>query len=158
MDIKKKGLSDQIAITWACAPTFHTTDPKIGFSMALKVLRKVRLVSDDYIFYPEIGDSGSNIHFHGMIILKDKVKWFKSVLPTLKRNGFVKITKMNEGWYDYIKKDWEIMKQILDLEIPINNEFMNGFGKIKLSKNISRSQNIVDLMYGGNYDHIETNE
>lgn len=155
MDIEKKRLFDTIAITWACSHAFHTTDLKIGFSMALKVLTKLNKVSDDFILYPEVGNNGSNIHFHGVIKLNDKVKWFKSVLPTLKRNGFVKITTFNDAWIDYIKKDWDTMKQVLDLEAPITDGFIKQIIQIRKLKDMHTSQNIVDMMYKDQKHHLK---
>lgn len=147
-------LDDRIAITWACNRTFHTNDPKIGFSMAVNVLKKLRTVSEKFILYPEIGNGGSNIHFHGVIILKDKVKWFKSVLPTLKRNGFVKIKPLkSQEWYDYIQKEWEIMKNILDIDSPIDDEYIAKvckYDRFKKKEDIKSSQNIIDMIYGDN--------
>lgn len=148
MDIEKKRLADQIAITWACSRVFHTTDLKIGFSMAIKILKKVVTISEKCIFFPEVGNSGSNLHFHGVIWLKDKVKWFKSVLPTLKRNGYVKITTMNDNWFDYISKDWAIMRPVLDLDEPITEEYLKRIITIKKLDKCVTSQNIVDMVYG----------
>lgn len=156
METEKRSshLSDTIAFTWACNKTFHTTDPKIGFSMAVQVLKKLRLVSKEFTLYPEIGNGGSNIHFHGIIKLNDKVKWFKSVLPIFKRNGFVKIKPIkNDGWYEYIIKEWDIMKQILDLDTPVNNEYIEKVctnDRLKKKNIIKTSQNIIDMVYGDN--------
>lgn len=149
MDIEKKRDIKTIAITWAPNNTFHTNDPKIGFSMAVQILKKIRTVSKEFTLYPELGVSGSNIHFHGVIKLHDEIKWYKSVLPILKRNGFIKIkAKYNDGWLEYCTKDWEVFKNVLDLDRPIDDVYINKIVRVKREKGEIPQQNIVDMIYG----------
>lgn len=64
---------------------------------------------------PEFNLNG-NIHYHGWFQLKDPVKWYKSVLPTLKHNGFIKInTSVSYKLFNFDKKDnalWYYKKEL----------------------------------------------
>lgn len=54
---------------------------------------------------PEFNLNG-NIHYHGWFQLKDPVKWYKSVLPALKHNGYTKINlSTNHKLFNFDKKD-----------------------------------------------------
>lgn len=134
-----------IAFTWCPNNAFHTNDPQLGYSMAIQVLKNIRLVSKNFVIYPELTHQG-NIHFHGKIYISDPIKWFKSVLPKLKKNGFVKIkTNLNVGWDEYCGKQWDIFKDVLDLDKPIDYEYLSKIRKLKEPQN--NSQNILDMTY-----------
>lgn len=64
---------------------------------------------------PEFNSNG-NLHYHGYFVIKDKVKWFKNVLPKMKYNGLVKISKVRcslaEGVV-YCRKDRIMMSKII---------------------------------------------
>lgn len=120
-----------IAFTWCPNNSFHTNDPKLGYSMAIQVLKNIRLVSKNFVIYPELTHQG-NIHFHGKIYVQDAVKWFKSVLPKIKKNGYVKIkTNLNQTWDEYCGKQWDIFKEVLDLDNPIDYEYLSKIKKLK---------------------------
>lgn len=96
-----------------------------------------------YQMYPEMTIAG-NIHFHGLIEITDKVKWYKSVQPTLKRNGFVLIkSNVDQGWIDYIRKDMEDMKTIFKIDLPISKPF-HKLKKDKTKEEIE--QDIIDAL------------
>lgn len=136
-----------IAFTWCPNNKFHTSDPQIGYAMAVVILKDIRNISKNFKIYPELTHQG-NIHFHGKIYIEDPVKWFKKTLPTLKRNGFVKIkTNLNEGWDEYCGKQWDIFKDVLDLENPIDYPYLKQIRKLKTPIE-GTSQNIIDMVYG----------
>lgn len=131
-----------IAFTWCPNAKYHTSDPQIGFSMAIQTLKHIKYVSKDFVIYPELTHQG-NIHFHGKIYIQDAVKWFKSVLPKLKKNGFVKIkTNLNEGWDEYCGKQWDIFREVLDLEEPIDYSYLSKIKKLKDPE--THARNILD--------------
>lgn len=64
---------------------------------------------------PEFNANG-NLHYHGYFVLKDKVRWYRSVLPKLKYNGLVKIDRVKHDLsksMEYCRKDNLMMKQII---------------------------------------------
>lgn len=133
-----------IAFTWCPNNKYHTSDPAVGYCMAIQTLKYLRLVSKDFVIYPELTLQG-NIHFHGKIYIHDAVKWFKNVLPKLKKNGFVKIkTNLNEGWDEYCGKQWDIFKDVLDLANPIDYQYLSKIKKLK--DPVTHAKNILDIM------------
>lgn len=139
---EKEHIHKPIAFTWCPNSTYHTNDPAVGYSMSIQILKHIKLVSKNFVIYPELTLQG-NIHYHGKIYIEDAVKWFKSVLPKLKKNGYVKIkTNLNAGWDEYCGKQWDIFKDVLDLEEPIDYSYLT---KIKKLKTIHTAQNILDL-------------
>lgn len=87
-------------------------------------IQQLELCSDHFMVYPEF-DSNGRLHYHGVIDVKDQIKWFKKVLPTLQRKvGFTCVKKLGShkdkiGWIVYMSKDWYTSKGVLSLEKPI---------------------------------------
>lgn len=68
--------------------------------------------STDFVMFPELTVQGK-IHYHGIVRITDKYKWFKWTLPKLKSLGFIKIkSNVDSGWDEYIKKDQVIMSKL----------------------------------------------
>lgn len=101
-------LYDNYAITISpphrpCSVTSLYTTDKINISRILK--RSCRLFS----VTPEFS-SDFRLHYHGVIIIKDYIKWFYKTLPILNKIGFTKIKKLKTledklKWIYYCKKD-----------------------------------------------------
>lgn len=91
-----------------------------------KIKRLFNLCSDHYIIYPEFS-AQCRLHYHGLIRIKDKVKFIRSVYNALKVNVAKVIQfrpsrsfKLHLGWVTYyIRKEWLITKQVLRIEHPI---------------------------------------
>lgn len=104
----------KLAFTWSPRPDMQHDDPKKGFAQHLPVLRNILKCCDKYELHPECFLNGG-LHYHAYLEIKDKIKWYKSVLPTFKRYGFVVIKKNpNEHWHKYIRKDGQIMYDVLE--------------------------------------------
>lgn len=114
---------DSLAFTWVPDPKKYTGKrPEYQFFDTLEPIRNLRLCCETFKIYPELTMAG-NIHYHGLIVIKDKYKWHKKVLPTFKYSGFVCIKKYNStGWDDYIVKDVDIMMKILNRSLPLDKE------------------------------------
>lgn len=78
----------------------------------------------EFEIYPEFADNG-RLHYHGIVHIKDPIKWYKHCLPTLNNLGFVVVkNNINEGWEEYIKKNWAITQRVFELEGPINRDYV----------------------------------
>lgn len=89
--------------------------------MIRKCLKTFRRCMSYYMCIPEISDQG-RLHCHGWFVIDDKIKWIKSVLPLLKRNGFIKFNKAKTiKACEYSMKDLEETFGI----IPDANVFCN---------------------------------
>jgi len=76
----------------------------------------------DYELNMELQPGTGRAHWHGYFILKDKVKWYKAVLPRLKYNGFVKINKVTDNLdkaMEYCRKDRKLMELIIKNYVPL---------------------------------------
>lgn len=71
--------------------------------------------------FPELTVDGK-IHYHILLELKDRIKWYKKVLPKFKRNGFVCVKYADEKWKTYCLKCKEEMEELLECELPISHE------------------------------------
>lgn len=70
---------------------------------------------DEFEINPELNANGG-LHYHGYFIIKDRVKYFKSCLPTLKRNGMVRVEKIKHDFDKavlYSRKDRTLMESLL---------------------------------------------
>lgn len=123
--------SDPIAFTWAPDPrTFRGYNKPIRqLIVAADILRGLRRCST-FILYPELTLAG-HLHFHGIVKVEDRIKWYRQVLPNIKLHGFVCIKEITnyQGWIEYCSKDQEHMTKILKVDIPFTEDhvYMKGF-------------------------------
>lgn len=119
--IVEKTVQQTIALTWSPDPSkySHVTKPYTQLCEHYRtVLFSLRLASF-FSMYPEMHANG-NLHYHGIVKIFDKVKWFKFVLPHFKRNGYICIkTNVDDGWHDYCAKEAELTSKILGITLPI---------------------------------------
>lgn len=95
--------------------------PKHQFESTIPDLyRRIKRVSKDFSIYPEMTING-RIHYHIILSIDDKIKWHKSVLPILKYQGFVDISKIKDyiKTKEYCEKDVIMMKELLNVELPL---------------------------------------
>lgn len=108
-------MDDVIFITWNPKPRFYPcTEERDGLISInynvqwLMMLQKLVLVDRccrNYGIVAEVSDTGK-LHCHGFLVLKDKIKYNKQFLPTLQRNGFVKVTvAKSHKWFEYHVED-----------------------------------------------------
>lgn len=82
-------------------------------SMICKVLKHLERCCKIFNVVAEVSDQG-RLHCHGYIVISDKIKWHKSVLPLMKSHGFMKMNKMksHKALY-YYKKDLEVTRALM---------------------------------------------
>lgn len=115
--------NDPLAITITFKDIRHGAGPKTQFKESYYWLASTLEASTDYEMYPEWRMVSGTIHYHGVIIIKDKIKWLRQTLPRLKRNGFIKIKPVREfmGWIEYCSKEAKEAKEILNVTLPMKN-------------------------------------
>lgn len=105
------GSLEKYAFTWS--PKGTTYDPDIkNNEIIYDIFRRWRHAME-FMITPELNKNG-NIHYHGIIAIRDKIAWYKRLLPELKRKGFVLIKSIDDydKWFAYIKKDYEVKKAV----------------------------------------------
>lgn len=116
------------------SPPVKNTKPEYQFIEDLIILKKLRLCTSMFIIYPELSPTG-RLHYHGIVYINDKIKWFKSVLPSLRKLGFCDLKPTRDfknklTLLIYCKKEWPITKEILGIDHPFmrfkNNSLMNS--------------------------------
>lgn len=96
--------------------TFHYDQDRF---LIRKILNRC---TDHYLIYPEL-DKNYRLHYHGVVFIKDKIKWFKSSKKTLEVHfGFIKVEviptfERHFGWIQYMRKDWWYCQEILETPI-----------------------------------------
>lgn len=88
-------------LTWNPKPRFYNYDHNGDndyvmqwMTMLRTLLKSLRCLSK-YAFVAEISDVGK-LHIHGFLTIADKVKYHRSFLPSLRNNGFIKISKLKK--------------------------------------------------------------
>lgn len=106
--------------------------PKFQYNYCLPTLLNLKLCCDHYEIFPELTLQG-NIHFHGILEINDKIKWYKKVLPSLKYMGFVLIKpKPDKNWEKYMSKDSGIMEVILKPDwVPSSLLYYKDISRLK---------------------------
>lgn len=123
MEVSKKNkynLEGYTAFTWVPDPKEIGISPKFQYCDTLGSIRNLNMCCEKYVIYPECTKQG-NIHFHGILKINDKVKWYKKVLPSFKYHGYVCIKNqdINDQWVDYISKDYNDSFKIYNIKVPI---------------------------------------
>lgn len=114
-------------ITWNPKPRFYAYD-KYGendydsqwHSMLHELMKSFRCC-DNYAFVAEISEEGK-LHMHGFYQVYDKIKYHKSFLPSLRKNGFIKHNKarsLDRKVIKYHKKDiYDTIEHMKDQSVP----------------------------------------
>lgn len=128
-------MNTNLAITWS--PNLkkfgNPISVQMQYSRTFDKILKLLSCCDMVCIYPELNNNG-DIHYHGTIHVCKTVTWYKSVLPTLKHNGFVVIKKNpNEGWMNYQSKDKELMESIIGLNFPIREKDLETVMQVRRS-------------------------
>lgn len=98
-------------------------------TMISKYLKGLHRCCKKFCVVPEVSEMG-RLHCHGWFIIKDKVKWVKSVLPKLQRHGMFKMNKMNsKKGLAYYKKDYEVTNELLRMSLPFCHYTVNSYMK-----------------------------
>lgn len=126
---------------WALTVTFERPDKRGAQTHFKYVLRPVgRLLNQscsDWRLYPELTIQG-NLHFHCVIYVKDKIKFYKNTLPKLKDYGFVCVKKIDDliGWETYCQKDAQFMRAYLETfkSLPISKAIFDFENDIQIGK------------------------
>lgn len=137
-------LPTDIAFTWSPDPSlfYKIYEPERQHQSCYSYLYNLRLCSN-FLLSLELTQQG-NIHYHALIRLTDKVKWYKKVLPTFRKNGNVKIKtgNTNSKWIEYICKDKKIYEKVFNLKLPLT---INDFPKLTKAKHRDSQENPLDF-------------
>lgn len=130
---------DVSIVYYAITVTFKRLFSKSALGMfkeTAPVLTRILHQSTSYELYPEWRHTTGDIHYHGKVVIKDYIKWFKSTLPYLKRLGFCLIKKIDnmEKWDNYLKKEQYIAKAISPLPLPITKQVLIVKSKKQMPK------------------------
>ncbi len=109
-------------VTITISPPPYSGNNLFKFHTDLNYFRKVlRHTSKHFILVPEF-DKMDRLHYHGVIRIDDKIKWYKSSKRKLELCGHTKIKLLTSfedhlGWLLYIHKDWDINRGIFETRI-----------------------------------------
>jgi len=100
--------------------------PRAQFKETIVFLTKTLARSCLYTIIPEWRYTTGEIHYHGILCIKDSIKWFKQTLPTLRYQGYICLKPIDnlEKWIDYIVKQAYIAEGILTMDMPISQEMV----------------------------------
>lgn len=110
-------------ITWNPKPRYYNYDQGgendfdvQWWTMCETMMKHIRCL-DKYAFVPEISEQGK-LHMHGFFTIKDKRKYLRGFLPTLRATGFIKVARVK-------KVQWKTFKyHVKDLKNGITPELM----------------------------------
>jgi len=82
-------------------------------TMLCRVIKHLTRCMSKFCIIPEVSDNG-RLHCHGWFVIKDKVKWNKSVRQIIARHGFMKMNRLRAtAGFDYYKKDMDTLSGYL---------------------------------------------
>lgn len=97
-----------LLITWNPRPRFYNydlhgeNDYNMQWRTMLDKLQWANRCLSRYAFVAEISDDGK-LHMHGFMVVSDRIKYNKSFLPSLRVNGFIKVSKANSKMWKTFK-------------------------------------------------------
>lgn len=116
----EREITQIIALTWAPDQKrfAHLIAPRKQLNEHMKILRALDY-SCFYEIYPEFHSNGC-LHYHMLINIYDKIKWFRYSLPTLKYAGFIFVkTRVDLNWRQYCRKQLKVTQSTLKCVLPI---------------------------------------
>lgn len=104
---KEKQVKEVIGFTWSPDET------KFSDSVVYCLIDDICRDSAYYTFYPEYRDVEAKLgrHYHGVLYIFDKVKWFKRSKPMWEMMNVIKPHwefGISEHWHTYIEKQHEV--------------------------------------------------
>lgn len=138
-------------------PQSQTYD--VSWHNMISYLKLIRRCSDCFCILPEISDAGK-LHCHGWFNMKDKIKWVKSVYPTLYRHGMIRIKKVKEirdDFDDYMHEDLnETLNYIRDpTPMCLTHESLSDIIEYLRRKKIILYDETVDFHYKHNVKSVD---
>lgn len=96
--------------------------------------------------YPEINING-NLHYHMLVEVFDKVKFYKAVIPSMKRDGYVIIKRVfdRQKWFDYMTKEVNVMSQLIKYPVPITRGFIQELKQLDIKRELIRKKRIESI-------------
>lgn len=104
------------------SPSYRSAAPKVLYAQDMFLIHKyLNPCSDHYILYPEFSDE-SRLHYHGIILFKDVIKFHKTKHLIDKTIGFTKIVRL-KSHEDHLRvliysmKGWPATRSLLGAPI-----------------------------------------
>lgn len=120
-----KGL--RLAIT--ISPPDQVDSPKDLYSnWYIDLIKYLKPSTERFCLYPELQHPTGRLHYHGMLTLKDDIKFYRHTLPGIRRHiGYVKIKKIKNElpWLIYCMKEWAYTQQTLNIKEPVYRKRIN---------------------------------
>ena len=147
-----------IAFTWSPQTYLQRNIPIEGYKVHLPILRRLLKCCSKIQVNPELFVNGG-LHYHAQLEVSDKIKWYRSVLPTFKSTGLV-VCKKNpdSNWMKYITKDWDDMSTILSLDTPLDSMALRSRGKKPKDLVLHTKVNLDDFLSVGYKDESSDSE
>lgn len=149
--------TEKIALTWSPDQKQYAQYklPMKQLCAHMEVIRCIKLAGD-YKCYPEFHNNG-NLHYHFIVELKDKIKWFKKVLPTLKYHGFVVVKPATDfaGWLSYCTKHQQTVEHTLKILLPITKSFVASVASTEYIKRQYGDPSDVDQLLDSPLEEAE---
>lgn len=116
---REKDIKMSLAFTWSPDQKeyAHIINPRKQLCEHMRVLRILK----NSCYYDIIAEphTNGNLHYHGILQVFDKVKYYKQTLPTLKYHGFIYIKpNPDNGWVEYIYKNYKETEKVLKCTFP----------------------------------------
>lgn len=93
--------------------------------------------------FPELNLNG-NLHFHMEVSIQSRTRFYKTSLPLLKHEGFVKVkTNVDAGWWIYMNKDLKMMQRILQIQLPLTKDTLRAPLTVTIP---DKDSNIIEMI------------
>lgn len=123
------------ALTQTLAPKHRHLDIKLQLGYLLYHLRQwLKPICSYYELWPELHQDG-NVHIHGILFVKDKIKYYKTLKRHVEKVGFVTLKTIEDymKWYDYCIKDRVDMCKTFGFALPIHKKRLENYDKWELA-------------------------
>lgn len=123
------------ALTQTLAPKHRHLDIKLQLAFMLFNLRKwLKPICSRYELWPEMHQDG-NVHIHGILYVKDKIKYYKTLKSHVEKVGFVTFKPVDDymKWLEYCRKDQKEMLLTFGFPLPISQYALSKMDKWELA-------------------------
>lgn len=121
------------------------------------ISRHIAACSEDFEIHPELTLKG-RLHYHIRLLLKDKIAFYKKLIPFLNKCGYFDLGKTMslQDWNEYCNKESTCMKQVLEFPyLPVTPKIyknkirymaINSYYKNLFEDKISRANTLDKIL------------
>ena len=126
------------------SPRDRVGRPQTLYRQDCKTINFLSRCSKRFSIWPEFSESTDRLHYHGVVYITDKIKWYKQTKHVFQSLGFVKLVKITPGFKHLLKvilyctKSYGPIRHLFPRLLPKRKK------RVKVVNKCTNMSNIID--------------